>query len=50
MQILPQQDKSFIQRTSALASNPHFEARGSQFLVKHYAGDVIVQRAGMTDR
>ena len=43
-------DNSFIQRTAALASNPHFEARGAQFLVKHYAGDVMYQVAGMTDK
>ena len=33
-----------------LSSNPHFEARGSQFLVKHYAGDVMYNVAGMTDK
>ncbi|TBU29834.1 P-loop containing nucleoside triphosphate hydrolase protein [Dichomitus squalens] len=43
-------DNSFIQRTAALASNPHFEARGAQFLVKHYAGDVMYNVAGMTDK
>ena len=43
-------DNSFIQRTASLATNPHFEARGSQFLVKHYAGDVMYQVAGMTDK
>ncbi|KAF9469833.1 microfilament motor [Collybia nuda] len=43
-------DSSFIQRTSMLSSNPHFEARGSQFLVKHYAGDVMYNVAGMTDK
>ncbi|KAI0800616.1 P-loop containing nucleoside triphosphate hydrolase protein [Fomes fomentarius] len=43
-------DNSFVQRTSALASNPHFEARGAQFLVKHYAGDVMYNVAGMTDK
>ncbi|KAI9512881.1 myosin class I heavy chain [Russula earlei] len=43
-------DNSFIQRTAALATNPHFEARGAQFLVKHYAGDVMYQVAGMTDK
>jgi myosin I len=43
-------DNSFIQRTAALATNAHFEARGSQFLVKHYAGDVMYQVAGMTDK
>ncbi|PSR71058.1 hypothetical protein PHLCEN_2v13027 [Hermanssonia centrifuga] len=43
-------DNSFIQRTSALASNAHFESRGAQFLVKHYAGDVMYNVAGMTDK
>ncbi|KAI0046620.1 microfilament motor [Auriscalpium vulgare] len=43
-------DNSFMQRTSSLSSNPHFEARGSQFLVKHYAGDVMYNVAGMTDK
>ncbi|KAI0307947.1 myosin class I heavy chain [Multifurca ochricompacta] len=43
-------DSSFIQRATALAANPHFEARGTQFLVKHYAGDVMYQVAGMTDK
>lgn len=43
-------DNSFIQRTAALASNAHFEARGAQFLVKHYAGDVMYNVSGMTDK
>ncbi|KAG8762967.1 class II myosin [Ceratobasidium sp. 428] len=43
-------DSSFIQRSAALASNPHFESRGAQFLVKHYAGDVMYTVAGMTDK
>ncbi|KAG8698768.1 class II myosin, partial [Ceratobasidium sp. 394] len=43
-------DNSFIQRAAALASNPHFESRGAQFLVKHYAGDVMYTVAGMTDK
>ncbi|KAF8078956.1 myosin-1 [Lyophyllum atratum] len=43
-------DSSFIQRTSMLSSNAHFEARGSQFLVKHYAGDVMYNVSGMTDK
>ncbi|KAG6865778.1 class II myosin [Blastosporella zonata] len=43
-------DNSFIQRTSMLSSNAHFEARGTQFLVKHYAGDVMYNVAGMTDK
>ncbi|KAF5352449.1 hypothetical protein D9756_005904 [Leucocoprinus leucothites] len=43
-------DNSFIQRTAMLANNPHFEARGAQFLVRHYAGDVMYNVAGMTDK
>ncbi|KAF7347589.1 Microfilament motor [Mycena venus] len=43
-------DSSFMQRASALASNPHFESRGAQFLVRHYAGDVMYNVSGMTDK
>ncbi|KAK0208714.1 microfilament motor [Desarmillaria ectypa] len=43
-------DNSFVQRTSMLSSNPHFEARGAQFLVRHYAGDVMYNVSGMTDK
>ncbi|KAF8921950.1 P-loop containing nucleoside triphosphate hydrolase protein [Mucidula mucida] len=43
-------DNSFVQRTSMLSSNPHFEARGAQFLVRHYAGDVMYNISGMTDK
>jgi len=43
-------DNSFVQRTAMLSSNVHFEARGSQFLVRHYAGDVMYNIAGMTDK
>ncbi|PLW56556.1 hypothetical protein PCANC_01513 [Puccinia coronata f. sp. avenae] len=43
-------DNSFSQRTSMLASNPHFEARGNKFLIKHYAGDVLYDIQGMTDK
>ncbi|KAH7886055.1 P-loop containing nucleoside triphosphate hydrolase protein [Phlebopus sp. FC_14] len=43
-------DNSFVQRTAMLSSNHHFEARGAQFLVKHYAGDVMYNISGMTDK
>lgn len=43
-------DDSSTQRLSALSSNLHFESRGSQFLVKHYAGYVVYNVAGMTDK
>lgn len=43
-------DNSFVQRTAMLSSNAHFESRGAQFLVKHYAGDVMYNISGMTDK
>ncbi|KIK49497.1 hypothetical protein CY34DRAFT_796915 [Suillus luteus UH-Slu-Lm8-n1] len=43
-------DNSFVQRTAMLSSNVNFEARGSQFLVRHYAGPVTYNIAGMTDK
>ncbi|KAE8228548.1 hypothetical protein CF326_g6515 [Tilletia indica] len=43
-------DNSFVQRLSMLSSNPHFETRGSKFLVRHYAGDVYYNVSGMTDK
>ncbi|CAO3663751.1 unnamed protein product [Umbelopsis ramanniana] len=43
-------DNSFVQRLGFLASNPHFESRGSKFLIRHYAGDVHYNVEGMTDK
>ncbi|CAG8541360.1 16426_t:CDS:10, partial [Acaulospora morrowiae] len=43
-------DNSFIQRLGSLSSNPHFESRGSKFLIKHYAGDVFYSIPQMTDK
>ncbi|KZT30781.1 hypothetical protein NEOLEDRAFT_1186966 [Neolentinus lepideus HHB14362 ss-1] len=43
-------DNSFVQRSAGLASNPHFESRGAQFLVRHYAGDVMYNISGMTEK
>lgn len=43
-------DNSFIQRSSMLSSNPNFEPRGNKFLIRHYAGDVTYNVAGMTDK
>lgn len=33
-----------------LGSNPNFESRGSKFLIKHYAGEVLYTVQGMTDK
>ncbi len=33
-----------------LGSNPNFESRGSKFLIRHYAGDVMYNIPGMTDK
>jgi myosin-1 len=43
-------DNSFIQRCGMLSANANFESRGSKFLIKHYAGDVLYTVAGMTDK
>ena len=43
-------DQTFIQRLNALSSNPHFQPRQGQFVVKHYAGDVSYAIEGMTDK
>ncbi|KAL8761609.1 MAG: hypothetical protein Q9184_002284 [Pyrenodesmia sp. 2 TL-2023] len=42
-------DQTFAQRLNAL-SNPHFQPRQGQFVVKHYAGDVNYAIEGMTDK
>ncbi|KAI5474581.1 hypothetical protein MNV49_003039 [Pseudohyphozyma bogoriensis] len=42
-------DGSFTQRLGGVSS-PQFETRGSKFLIKHYAGDVMYTVAGMTDK
>jgi len=43
-------DNAFIQRSNMLTANPHFENRGSKFMIKHYAGDVLYNISGMTDK
>ena len=42
-------DQTFAQRLNAL-SNPHFQPRQGQFVIKHYAGDVSYAIEGMTDK
>ncbi|KAL2041549.1 hypothetical protein N7G274_005931 [Stereocaulon virgatum] len=43
-------DQTFVQRLNALSSNPHFQPRQGQFVIKHYAGDVSYAIEGMTDK
>ncbi|KAK4691142.1 hypothetical protein P7C71_g5798, partial [Lecanoromycetidae sp. Uapishka_2] len=43
-------DQTFVQRLNALSSNPHFQPRQGQFVIKHYAGDVSYAVEGMTDK
>lgn len=43
-------DQNFSQRTSLLSSNAHFDLRAGKFLIKHYAGDVLYDINGMTDK
>lgn len=43
-------DGSFAQKLNVLSSNPNFQARQGQFVVKHYAGDVHYAIEGMTDK
>jgi len=43
-------DQTFVQRLNVLASNPNFQPRQGQFIIKHYAGDVSYAIEGMTDK
>jgi myosin-1 len=43
-------DQTFVQRLNALSSNPNFQPRQGQFIIKHYAGDVSYAVEGMTDK
>ncbi|KAL0094988.1 P-loop containing nucleoside triphosphate hydrolase protein [Phycomyces blakesleeanus] len=43
-------DNSFVQRLGFLSTNAHFESRGSKFLIRHYAGEVLYNIDGMTDK
>jgi myosin-1 len=43
-------DQTFVGRLNFLSSNPNFEARQGQFIIKHYAGDVSYAVPGMTDK
>ncbi|KAI9835745.1 MAG: hypothetical protein M1819_001923 [Sarea resinae] len=43
-------DQTFVQRLNALSSNPNFQPRQGQFIIKHYAGDVTYAVQGMTDK
>ena len=43
-------DQTFVQRLNALSGNPNFAPRQGQFVIKHYAGDVNYEVAGMTDK
>ncbi|KAF3905552.1 Myosin-1 [Arthrobotrys entomopaga] len=43
-------DGTFIQRLNALSTNNHFQQRQTQFIIKHYAGDVTYQIEHMTDK
>ncbi|KAI8997874.1 P-loop containing nucleoside triphosphate hydrolase protein [Pilobolus umbonatus] len=43
-------DNSFIRRLGLLQDNPYFESRGNQFLVRHYAGDVLYDVFEITEK
>lgn len=45
-----QADQVFAQRLVPLSENKNFEDRRGKFIIKHYAGDVAYEVAGMTDK
>ncbi|SCV00461.1 LAMI_0G05204g1_1 [Lachancea mirantina] len=43
-------DQAFAQRLNLFSTNPHFDLRSNKFVIKHYAGDVMYDIDGMTDK
>lgn len=43
-------DERFAESLTMVSNNPHFGRRKDKFLIKHYAGDVYYDFAGMTEK